>query len=82
MPPEVVVEAAVRENVALVGLSALMTTTLPAMAETVRQLHALPTPPAIMLGGAVVTPEYAESLGAHYARDAKAAVEIARSILD
>ena len=52
------------------------------MAETVRQLHALPNPPAIMLGGAVVTPEYAASLGAHYARDAKAAVEIARSILD
>ncbi len=81
VPPETIADAAVRENVGLVGLSALMTTTLPAMAETVRQLHALPNPPAIMLGGAVVTPEYAASLGAHYARDAKAAVEIARSIL-
>ncbi|MBE5797162.1 MAG: homocysteine methyltransferase [Clostridiales bacterium] len=79
--PETIVEAAVRENVRLVGLSALMTTTLPAMAETVRQLQQLPDPPAIMVGGAVVTPEYAASMGAHYARDARASVEIARKLL-
>ena len=81
VPPEAVVEATVREGVRLVGLSALMTTTLPAMAETIRQLQMLPDPPAIMVGGAVVTPEYAASLGAHYARDAKASVEIARKLL-
>ncbi|MGN0794991.1 MAG: homocysteine S-methyltransferase family protein [Aristaeellaceae bacterium] len=81
VPPETIVEAAVREGVRLVGLSALMTTTLPAMAETIRQLQLLPDPPAIMVGGAVVTPEYAASLGAHYARDAKASVEIARKLL-
>jgi len=81
VPPEVIVEAALREDVPLVGLSALMTTTLPAMAETIRQLKDLPNPPAIMIGGAVVTPEYAASLGALYARDAKASVEIARNIL-
>ena len=81
VPPETIVEAAVRENVRLVGLSALMTTTLPAMAETIRQLQLLPDPPAIMVGGAVVTPDYAASMGAHYARDAKASVEIARRIL-
>ncbi len=80
VPPETIAEAAVRETVRLVGLSALMTTTLPAMEETVRLLKALPTPPAIMLGGAVVTPDYADRLGCHYAKDAKAAVEIARKI--
>ncbi len=81
VPPEAIVEATVRENVRLVGLSALMTTTLPAMEETVRQLNALDHPPEIMLGGAVVTAEYAENLGCHYARDAKASVEIARKTL-
>ena len=81
VPPETIVEAAVREKVRLVGLSALMTTTLPAMEETVRQLQQLQSPPAIMLGGAVVTPDYAARLGCHYARDAKASVEIARRIL-
>lgn len=80
--PEAIVEATVREGVRLVGLSALMTTTLPAMAETVRQLQALPQPPAIMVGGAVVTPEYAASMNAYYARDAKMSVEIARKVLE
>ena len=81
VPPEAVVEATVAGNVRLVGLSALMTTTLPAMEETVRQLKALPEPPQIMLGGAVVTADYAANLGCHYARDAKASVEIARRVL-
>ena len=81
VPPETIAEAALRENVRLVGLSALMTTTLPAMEETVRQLKGLPVPPQIMLGGAVVTADYAANLGCHYARDAKASVEIARRVL-
>ena len=81
VPPETIVEATLREDVRLVGLSALMTTTLPAMEETVRQLKRLPVPPAIMLGGAVVTQDYADRLGCHYARDAKASVEIARKLL-
>ena len=81
VPPETIVEVTIRANVRLVGLSALMTTTLPAMEETVRQLQQLDNPPAIMLGGAVVTEDYAANLGCHYAKDAKAAVEIARSVL-
>ena len=79
--PEAIVDATRREDVRLVGLSALMTTTLPAMEETVRQLQQLPNPPAIMLGGAVVTQDYADRLGCHYAWDAKASVEIARKII-
>ena len=81
VPAETIVEAAVTGQVRLVGLSALMTTTLPAMVETVHLLKALPQPPAVMVGGAVVTPEYAADMGAdYYARDAKAAVEIARKV--
>ena len=72
VPPETVVDAVVKENIRLVGLSALMTTTLPSMEETVRQLHTLSNPPSIMVGGAVVTPEYAQNMGAFYAKDARA----------
>ena len=82
VPPETIVDAVVRENIRLVGLSALMTTTLPSMEETVRQLKALPNPPSIMVGGAVVTPEYARNMGADdYAKDARASVEIAKRVL-
>ncbi len=81
VPAQVIADAVVREDVRLVGLSALMTTTLPAMEETVRLLQRLPHPPAIMLGGAVVTGEYARSLGCHHAKDAKASVEIAKRLL-
>ena len=82
VPPEVIAQAVQEQGIRLVGLSALMTTTLPAMEETVRQLKALSDPPYIMVGGAVVTEEYAARMGADaYARDARAAVEIARRLL-
>ena len=82
VPPETIVQAVQEQGIRLVGLSALMTTTLPAMEETVRQLKALNDPPYIMVGGAVVTEEYAARMGADaYARDARAAVEIARRLL-
>ena len=82
VPPEVIVRTAVEQNVTLVGLSALMTTTLPAMAETVRLLRELPDPPVTFIGGAVVTPEFARQIGAdHYSKDARQSVEIARKVL-
>ncbi len=82
VPPEDIVEAAAAKQIPLVGLSALMTTTLPAMEETTRLLKALPNPPVVWVGGAVVTPEYARSIGAdYYARDAKQSVEIAKKVL-
>ena len=81
-PPETVVDAVVSGGIRLVGLSALMTTTLPAMAETVRQLKALPQPPTVMVGGAVVTPEYAAAIGAdYYSKDARESAEITRKVL-
>ena len=82
VPPEAVVEAVREQKIRLVGLSALMTTTLPAMEETIRQLKALPEPPAVWVGGAVVTAQYAEKMGAdYYAKDARQSVEIAREVL-
>ncbi|MBD5148682.1 MAG: dihydropteroate synthase [Oscillibacter sp.] len=82
VPPETVVETVVREKIPLVGLSALMTTTLPAMEETTRRLKALPNPPAVFVGGAVVTADYAAKIGADaYAKDARQSVEIARRVL-
>ena len=76
--PEVIVRETREKNVTLVGLSALMTTTLPAMEETVRQLKALEHPPRVMVGGAVVTADYARHIGADdYARDVREAVRIA-----
>ncbi|MBQ9300397.1 MAG: homocysteine S-methyltransferase family protein [Clostridia bacterium] len=82
VPPEQVVQAVREERIGLVGLSALMTTTLPAMEETVRQLRALPDRPAVMVGGAVVTADYASRIGAdYYARDARDSVNIARKVL-
>lgn len=81
VPPETVLEAAVKHNVKLVGLSALMTTTLGSMEETVKLLHERGVPCKIVVGGAVLTPEYAKKIGADfYAKDAKETVDIARKI--
>lgn len=82
VPPERVVETAVRENIRLVGLSALMTTTLPAMEETIRQLRAALPSCKIVVGGAVLTKEYAEQIGAdRYSKDAMETVRYAESLL-
>ena len=82
VPPQAICDAVAEGRIPLVGLSALMTTTLPAMEETIRMLKALPEPPAVFVGGAVVTPEYAQRMGAdYYARDARQSVEIAREVL-
>ena len=79
--PEVIVKEAREKGVRLVGLSALMTTTLPAMAETVKQLKMLEEPPLVMVGGAVVTADYAQAIGAeYYAKDVRDAVKIAARV--
>ncbi len=81
VPPQLIADTVQKEHIRLVGLSALMTTTLPAMEETIRLLHTLPEPPAVVVGGAVVTPEYARQIGAdYYAKDARQSVEAARAV--
>ena len=82
VPPETVVETAVRENAKLVGLSALMTTTVASMAETIALLRRSGHDCRIMVGGAVLTEEYAEQIGADfYAKDAKQSADIAKRVL-
>ena len=82
VPVQEIVDAAIREDVRLVGLSALMTTTVVSMEETIRALRESGHPCRIMVGGAVLTPEYAAEIGADfYAKDAKASVDIARQVL-
>ena len=79
--PETIVETAHKTGAALVGLSALMTTTVGAMAETVRQLKAAGLRCKTVVGGAVVTQEYADLIGADfYAKDAMRTVRIAESV--
>ena len=76
--------AAAREhNANLVGLSALLTTTMPAMKETVRVLKAAALPNLkVMIGGAPITREFADDIGADgYAADAGTAVEVARRLM-
>lgn len=73
---------AVRDNdIKLVGLSALMTTTLVSMENTIRLLRENHLDCKVMVGGAVLTPEYAEKIGADfYSKDAKESVDIARRV--
>ena len=81
VPPELIVETAVEKHVMLVGLSALMTTTVPSMEETIRQLRISAPWAKVMVGGAVLTQEYADTMGAdQYCRDAMASVNYAESV--
>jgi 5-methyltetrahydrofolate--homocysteine methyltransferase len=80
--PAAIVEKAVQEDVRLIGLSALMTTTVGAMEETIRALREAGHDCRIMVGGAVLTEEYAGEIGADcFVRDAKASADAAKKIL-
>ncbi len=80
--PEAIVKTTLAENIRLVGLSALMTTTLKSMEQTIRALRDAGADCRIMVGGAVLTPEYAKQIGAdYYARDAKRSADIAKEVL-
>ena len=79
VPVETVVDTVRREHIRLVGLSALMTTTLKSMEETIAALHEAKLDCKVMVGGAVLTPEYAAKIGADwYAKDAKRSADIAK----
>ncbi|MCC8027734.1 MAG: homocysteine S-methyltransferase family protein [Clostridium sp.] len=81
VPPEQIVREAAGQNVSLVGLSALMTTTVPSMEETIRQLRSSVPGVKVMVGGAVLTEDYARTIGADaYCRDAMASVNYAENL--
>ena len=82
VPSELIVKTAVEVNACFVGLSALMTTTLPAMEKTVKMLRTEMPNIKILVGGAVLTREFADAIGADkYARDAMEAVRYCESVL-
>ena len=81
VPPERVLEAALKHGVDLVGLSALMTTTVPAMEETIKLVHEKAPGVKVVVGGAVLTAEYADAIGADkYCKDAMETVGYAKEI--
>ncbi len=81
VPPEAVVDAVNKHNAKLVGLSALMTTTVPAMEETIALLRERVPACKVMVGGAVLTQEYADRIGADfYAKDAMEGVRYAETV--
>ncbi len=81
VPSEVIVKKVVELKAPMVGLSALMTTTVPAMEETIKQLRVAAPECKIIVGGAVLTQEYADQIGADkYARDAMETVRYAEEI--
>jgi len=81
VPPEKVVEAAIKEKADIVGLSALMTTTLPSMKETIKALRKAGLDIPVIVGGAVVTPEFAQEVGGIYGGDAQQTVKIVKKLL-
>ena len=81
VPVQTVVDAALKHDIRLIGLSALMTTTVKSMKETISALRAAGSKAKIMVGGAVLNEEYVSFVGAdYYARDARADVAIAQEV--
>ena len=81
VPPETIVETARREKAKLIGLSALMTTTVGFMEETIRQVRAAGLDATVVVGGAVLTADYAKTIGAdYYGKDAMASVRVAEEV--
>lgn len=81
--PELIVQTAKEQNVALIGLSALMTTTVVNMEETIKQLRSAEVPCRVMVGGAVLTQEYADMIGADfYSKDAMGSVRYANNLYE
>lgn len=79
--PEDIVETTVKTHAPIVGLSALMTTTVPAMEETIKLLREKAPWCKVMVGGAVLNQEYADAIGAdNYSKDAMSAVRYAETV--
>ena len=80
--PEKFVEQVKAANAQLIGISALLTTTMPGMEKTIKALKDAGTPVKVMIGGAPVTQDYADKIGADgYAPDAASAVDLAKSLV-
>lgn len=81
VPVETIVETVLQRDIKLVGLSALMTTTLKSMEETIAAVKKAAPDCKFIVGGAVLTPDYAEKIGAdYYCKDAMKSVEAAKEV--
>ena len=81
VPIEEVVQTSKEQDIRLIGLSALMTTTVQSMKETIKALKESGATAKIMVGGAVLNPEYADMVGAdYYVKDAQESVKVAQEI--
>ena len=81
VPKEVFLENALNHNAAIIGMSALMTTTMREMKNVVEYCRGNGYEGEFMIGGAVITPDYAEEIGAFYSADAAEAVKVAKRIV-
>ena len=82
VPPQRFVDAAIEHDAHLIGVSALLTTTMPNMRAVIEAVRAANLTTKVLIGGAPVTPEFAAQIGADgYAPDAGSAVDVARSVL-
>ncbi|MHC4324185.1 MAG: corrinoid protein [Planctomycetota bacterium] len=80
--PEKFIEQVKAANAQLIGMSALLTTTMPGMEKTIKALKDAGVPVKVMIGGAPVTQDYADRIGADgYAPDAASAVDLAKSLV-
>lgn len=83
VPSAIILEAAREHQASIIGLSALMTTTMPRMAEVIAGVRSRQLGCKVMVGGAVLTKEYADSIGADgFAADARKAITVANGLLD
>lgn len=83
VPPETIANCAIKNNIRLVGLSALMTTTVPAMEETIKLISKLKPDCKVVVGGAVLTQEYADMIHADkYAKNAMETVRYAEELFN
>ena len=81
--PERIVDTVLEQDIRLVGLSALMTTTVVSMEETIRQLRERAPGCLVMVGGAVLNQDYADMIGADfYGKDAMQSVHYAQNVFD
>ena len=82
METEIIIQTAKEKNAAIIGLSALMTTTMTEMAEVVKQKNAAGLQAKVIVGGACVTDDYAKEIGADgYSEDAAEAVKVVNALL-
>ncbi|MGN9164232.1 homocysteine S-methyltransferase family protein [Tissierellaceae bacterium HCP3S3_D8] len=83
VPKEEIIETAIKNEIKLVGLSALMTTTVKNMEDTIEELKKAKPDCIVMVGGAVLNDDYAKMINAdYYAKDAREAITIAKRVLD